>query len=196
MPNVVWEENRGIGHSYGYNRNEQIDDYKSSHDLILMLVDIVSRGGNLLLDIGPTADGRIPVIMQQRLTDIGKWLDINGEAIYGTRAWTQSYQWSEGKQPQKNDKSFMAGYDVAQLIQTKKRFAHIEYFFTKKGNDLYCIVPAYSSQVRIRDLKISSNTKATVLGSNKTFSCKQNGNDCVIDLSKQSSEKYQVSCLW
>ncbi len=181
--NVVWEENRGIGHSYGYNRNEKIDDYKTSHDLILMLVDIVSRGGNLLLDIGPTADGRIPVIMQQRLTDIGKWLDINGEAIYGTRAWTHSYQWSEGIQPQKNDKSFMAGYDVAQLVKPKKDSAHIEYFFTKKGSDLYCIVPAYSTQVRIHDVKISSNTKVTVLGSNKTFSCKQNGNDCVIDLS-------------
>jgi alpha-L-fucosidase len=181
--NVVWEENRGIGHSYGYNRNEQINDYKTSHDLILMLIDIVSRGGNLLLDIGPTADGRIPVIMQQRLTDIGKWLDVNGEAIYGTRAWTHSYQWSKGIQPQKSDKSFMAGYDVAALIKPKPDTAHIEYFFTKKGNDLYCIVPAYSPQVRIHDLKISSNTKATVLGSNKNFSCKQSGSDCVIDLS-------------
>ena len=77
----------------------------------------------------------------------------------------------------------MAGYDVAQLIKPKQDAAHIEYFFTKKGNDLYCIVPTYSSQVRIHDLKIAANTKATVLGSNKTFSCKQNGNDCVIDLS-------------
>jgi alpha-L-fucosidase len=78
-PDVIWEESRGIGHSYGYNRNEKLEDYKSSLDLILMLVDIVSRGGNLLLDIGPTADGRIPVIMQQRLTDIGNWLSVNGE---------------------------------------------------------------------------------------------------------------------
>lgn len=76
----------------------------------------------------------------------------------------------------------MAGYDVAQLIKPKKDSAHIEYFFTKKGSDLYCIVPAYSPQIRIHNLKIASNTKATVLGSNKTFSCKQNGNDCVIDL--------------
>jgi alpha-L-fucosidase len=181
---VVWEENRGIGHSYGYNRNEQIDDYKSSHDLILMLVDIVSRGGNLLLDIGPTADGRIPVIMQQRLIDIGSWLAVNGESIYGTTAWKCSYQWSEGKQPQKSDKSFMAGYDVSQLVNPKKDTAHIEYFFTKKGNDLYCIVPAYTPQVHIRDLKIATTTKATVLGSNGTFTCKQIGNDCVIDLSQ------------
>ena len=180
---VIWEENQGIGHSYGYNRNEQLTDYKSSHDLILMLVDIVSRGGNLLLDIGPTADGRIPVIMQQRLTDIGSWLNINGEAIYGTTAWKHSYQWSEGKLPQKSGASFMAGYSAAKLVQPKKDTAHVDYFFTQKGNDLYCLVPAYSPQVRIHDLAVSSSTKASLLGSNKRLPCKQTGSDCVIDLS-------------
>jgi len=180
---VVWEESRGIGHSYGYNRNEQLGDYKSSHDLILMLVDIVSRGGNLLLDIGPTADGRIPVIMQQRLIDMGNWLNINGEAIYGTTPWKQSYQWSEGKQPQKSDKSFMAAYDVAELIKPKAGNAHIEYFFTKKDKDLYCIVPSYVKEVHIRDLKPASAIKAILLGSNRRLACKKWGNDCVIDLS-------------
>jgi alpha-L-fucosidase len=181
---VVWEENRGIGHSYGYNRNERLDDYKSSHDLILMLVDVVSRGGNLLLDIGPTADGRIPVIMQQRLIDIGNWLATNGEAIYGTESWKQPSQWSEGKLPQKEDKSFMAGYDVAQLVKPKQDSAHIEYFFTRKGSDLYCIVPAYTSKVVIHDLKIKGPGKVTVLGINRTFKCKRAGNECVVDLSK------------
>ena len=119
-PNVIWEESQGIGHSYGYNRNEQLDDYKSSHDLILMLCDIVARGGNLLLDIGPTADGRIPVIMQQRLIDIGDWLKVNGDAIYGTEAYKQSYQWSIGVKPGKSDKSFMAAYSAAQLVVAKK----------------------------------------------------------------------------
>ena len=84
----------------------------------------------------------------------------------------------------------MAGYDVAKLIQPKQNEAHIEYFFTRKGSDLYCIVPAYTPHVRIRDLKISAATKATILGSNsrnpagKIFSCKQSGNDCIIDLSQ------------
>ncbi len=180
---MVWEESQGIGHSYGYNRNEQLNDYKSSRDLILTLADIVSRGGNLLLDIGPTADGRIPVIMQQRLTDMGNWLSANGEAIYGTIAWKQPYQWSEGRQPQKSDKSFMAGYSISKLVQPKKEEAHIECFFTRKGKDLYCLVPAYAPQVRIRNFVAPASAKATLLGNKIPITCRQSGNDCIIDLS-------------
>ncbi|MFT3822816.1 MAG: alpha-L-fucosidase [Chitinophagaceae bacterium] len=85
-----WEECRGIGGSFGYNRNENLEDYETSDALVRMLIQKVSRGGNLLLDIGPAADGTIPVIMQQRLADLGAWLKINGEAIYGTTAGPQT----------------------------------------------------------------------------------------------------------
>lgn len=87
VDNHPWEETRGIGGSFGYNRNETLEDYESSEFLIHYLIDKVSRGGNLLLNVGPTADGRIPVIQQQRLRDIGNWLRINGDAIYSTRPW-------------------------------------------------------------------------------------------------------------
>jgi alpha-L-fucosidase len=80
-----WEESRGMGRSYGYNRAENIDHYRTSKELVHELIDVVSHGGNLLLNVGPTADGRIPVIMQQRLRDMGSWLRINGEAIYSSR---------------------------------------------------------------------------------------------------------------
>jgi alpha-L-fucosidase len=183
-PNVIWEESRGIGHSYGYNRNEKLEDYKSSHDLILALIDIVSRGGNLLLDIGPTADGRIPVIMQQRLTDIGNWLQVNGEAIYGTEAYGQSYQWSEGKKPEKKGKSYMAGFDIAAMVKPKADMAHVEAFFTTKGKDLYCIYPLYSPRLVLRDFKPKAGVKASILGSSKTVSVKKSGKDCFVDVSK------------
>ncbi len=180
---IVWEENQGIGHSYGYNRNEKIDDYKTSHDLILMLSDIVSRGGNLLLDIGPTADGRIPVIMQQRLVDIGDWLNKNGEAIYGSEALKQPYQWSEGIRASKKEANFMANYSIVKLVVPQKDSAYIECFFTKKNKDLYCILPSFSSTLKLKDIKLSPVVKATVLGSSKAFSWKQQGKNIIIDLS-------------
>ena len=69
-----WEENRGMGFSYGYNRAEDLADYHSSKELVVMLSDLVSRGGNLLLDIRRAADGTIPVVMEERLIQMGEWL--------------------------------------------------------------------------------------------------------------------------
>jgi alpha-L-fucosidase len=82
-----WEESRGIGTSYGYNRFEKSNHYLTSKQLIDILIDKVSSGGNFLLNVGPDATGMIPVVMQERLLDIGKWLKINGEAIYGSNPW-------------------------------------------------------------------------------------------------------------
>lgn len=182
-PEVVWEESQGIGQSYGYNRMEALDDYKTSRQLILILTDIVSRGGNLLLDIGPTADGRIPVIMQQRLHDIGDWLNVNGEAIYGSEAWTQTRQWSAGKQPELKKASYMAGYDVGALTTPAPDRAHIEMFFTRKGRDLYCILPRYAETMRVRDLAPVSGARASVLGSGKHIPLRAEGGETVLDLS-------------
>ncbi len=78
-----FEECRGIGGSFAFNRLENYDHYSSRTECVRLLVELVSRGGGLLLDIGPTADGRIPVIMQDRLIAMGRWLEVNGDSIYG-----------------------------------------------------------------------------------------------------------------
>ena len=80
-----WEVCRGIGRSFGYNRMESESTFPTIDDNIWMLADIVSRGGNLLINVGPTADGQIPMAQVARLTTTGWWLRINGDAIYGTR---------------------------------------------------------------------------------------------------------------
>jgi alpha-L-fucosidase len=85
-----WEETRGIGGSFGYNRAEALGDYLDGRGLVHLLVETVAKGGNLLLNVGPTADGTIPVVMQQRLTEVGDWLRVNGEAVYDTRRWRVS----------------------------------------------------------------------------------------------------------
>lgn len=181
-PDVIWEESQGIGHSYGYNRNEQLDDYKTGRQLILLLTDVVARGGNLLLDIGPTADGRIPVIMQERLLEIGNWLQVNGEAIYGTEAWKQPYQWSTGPRAEKKGAAFMAGYDISKMVQPRSDSAYIEQFFTRKGKDLYVIVPELRSQVSIQDFRPAPGATVSLLGNGKPLKSRQSGNKLTIDL--------------
>lgn len=88
-----WETTRGIGFSFGYNREEDENSFLSVNELVDSLVDIVSKNGNLLLGVGPKADGTIPEIQRERLIGLGNWLDVNGEAIFGTRPW----QVAEGK---------------------------------------------------------------------------------------------------
>jgi alpha-L-fucosidase len=158
-----WEESRGMGFSYGYNRAERLEHYHSGRDLVIMLVDLVSRGGNLLLDIGPDADGTIPVVMEERLIQIGDWLKVNGEAIYGTKPWTASRQWSSGEVPKiEYNKEFETAYDVTKLTEkpaTGK--ANIEAFFTAKGKDLYAILPRWPG--RSFQVKDVGTAKAVVL---------------------------------
>ena len=87
-PTVKWQNPATIAESYGYHKDDDIKNrYKSTDELISLLVDVVSKNGNLLLNVGPKADGTISEGQRQRLLEIGKWLEINGEAIYGTRPW-------------------------------------------------------------------------------------------------------------
>jgi alpha-L-fucosidase len=147
-----WEESRGIGTSYGYNRFETSKDYFSSKQLVALLIDKVSNGGNLLLDIGPDANGLIPVVMQERLLDIGAWMKVNGEAIYGTTAWE--------KRPET-----MKADDV---------------FYTKKKDALYVICTKWPDKPIVVN-HVEKAGKVSLVGSKTKVKQKLKGNKLTIN---------------
>jgi len=81
---VDWESCMTMNHTWGYKKSDH--GWKSSRDLIRKLIDIASKGGNFLLNVGPTGEGEIPAPSVERLAAMGRWMKVNGEAIYGTTA--------------------------------------------------------------------------------------------------------------
>jgi len=163
-----WEENRGIGGSYGFNRAENLDDYNSSQELIVEMIDIVSRGGNLLLNVGPTADGRIPVIMQERLMDIGNWLAVNGEAIYGSTKHKTSSQINHGHQ----------------------------IYFTAKEEAIYGIFTQWKPQLEFELEAMEAVSEVSLLGYHEALQWKMNGNKIIIQLPPLSPAEIPCQHAW
>ena len=122
---LYWQTDTSISNkSWGYIKN---DTFKSPQFVVQQLIDIVSKNGNLLLNIGPKSDGTIPDEVQQVLRDVGSWLAVNGDAIYGTRPWKV---YGEGP-TQVAAGSF---HDTDTATYTAEDFR-----FTTKGNALYAI---------------------------------------------------------
>lgn len=82
----AWENCRGIGLSFGYNQVESEEHSLNTESALRHFLDIVSRGGNFLLNVGPTASGEIPEIQKRVLIGLGDWMAINSGAVYATRA--------------------------------------------------------------------------------------------------------------
>lgn len=90
IPDILetpWESTRGLGYSFGFNQAEDERHSLCGPELVRMLVDVVSKNGNLLINVGPAADGSIPPLQLAAMREMGAWLRANGEAVYGTRPW-------------------------------------------------------------------------------------------------------------
>ena len=120
-----WQTDTSVSNkSWGYIEN---DTFKSPEFVVHQLVDIVSKNGNLLLNIGPKSDGTIPDEVQKVLLDVGSWLKVNGDAIYGTRPWRVF-----GEGPTKVAEGSFHDTDV-------QPYTPEDFRFTTKGGTLYAI---------------------------------------------------------
>jgi len=198
--NHDWEESRGMGYSYGYNREEDAWDYNSTQSLVIALIDKVSRGGNFLLDIGPDEHGKIPPIMQDRLLQMGEWLKINGEAIYNTSRWKTPSQWSDGKRGFKFgnehvEGDWKTGGDIMLKLTVDPdpgyAVKEVFYSYNKNTNSLYAIFPKYpdNKKIVLRDMTIPAGTQISFLSTGEHMVWKNTGADVEINLPEFNPNK-------
>lgn len=137
MPGLVWETCQTIWdqNSWGYHR---LAPFRSTRELIHLLIQVADKGGNLLLNVGPTAEGEIPVQAKELLLNIGKWLKVNGESIYGTSASPFSELPFAGYCTRKNNKLYfhLTELPVKQINIPIRNKIKTAYFLSRPGEKL------------------------------------------------------------
>jgi len=167
IPSFKWEFCRGLGFSFGYNQMEGPEHTITVEQLINILADVVSKGGNLLLNVGPKADGTIPEIQKERLIGLGKWLEKNGEAIYETRPWIKA---------------------------SEKSVEGLELRFTKRDNSLYVIVlgKPLKEEVTLKMIKVDENTRVECLETKKFVKYNQKPDGLIISVPSNLRDKHGI----
>jgi alpha-L-fucosidase len=150
-PSYVWESCLTMGDSWSFRPN---DRYKSTHKLIGLLVDIVSKGGNLLLNVGPQPDGQLPDEALTRMSEIGAWFKINGEAIYGTRP--------------------IAPYKEGNVAFTRKRKDVYAIYLTENEDE------GMPGQISFASLKPAAGSKVRLLGLNQPLRWQEDSSGHVV----------------
>jgi alpha-L-fucosidase len=178
---LAWQTDDAIGDSsWGYITNNH---FKSAQYVVTNLIDIVSKNGNLLLNIGPRPDGTITEGETAVLLGTGKWLDINGEAIYGTRPW-KVY----GEGPTQSASGAFADQTVP--------FNAKDIRFTTKGNILYAITlgqPKEKTSIKNLSSKAGKIASISMVGSDTKLKWSQNENELTIQPTSSYPADYAVT---
>ena len=152
-----WETVGTFNNSWGYNSYD--DDWKSPTEVLYWLVEIVSKGGNYMLNIGPNGEGEVPAQSVFNLKTIGKWLAVNGDAIYGTKRWKIT---REGP----TNINFKSTEDRAER-GFKNSFTSEDFWFTQKNNSVYAISlakPAETIKIKAFNNSIGKIKAVNIIG--------------------------------
>lgn len=162
-----WESCMTMNGHWGYNKNDR--EFKSSDELVWNLADIVAKGGNFLLNVGPTAQGTFPTESVQILEAIGQWMAVNSSSVYGTRTWAH---WQEGD-------------DVRYCSGEKNRV-----FVTFCGRE--------KKQLMLRKIRPARGSKISMLGYREALSWKQTSEGVLIQLPPLLDRPLNNSCkgIW
>jgi alpha-L-fucosidase len=154
-----WESCMTINDTWGFKKHD--DNWKPVDTLIYNLIDIAAKGGNYLLNVGPTAEGLIPAPSTSRLLEIGKWLSLNGEAIYNS------------------------GH-----LQQYKEGEHIRFTTSKNGKYIYAILTKQANEVQIRTIAPKKGSSIYMLGTEKPLAWRQEKDGVVVQLPKTLPGQY------
>jgi alpha-L-fucosidase len=138
LPGIDWESCMTMNDTWGFKFYD--DNWKSTETIVRNLIDIASKGGNYLLNVGPTAEGLIPGPSIERLADVGRWMKINGESIYGTTASPFAQQLSFGRATSKGGRIYLHVFDWPAggklQIPTWGKIVKKSYLLASPGNAL------------------------------------------------------------
>lgn len=177
-----WETCGTTNNSWGYKSYDQ--DWKSTKETLYYIINIASKGGNYLLNIGPDGNGNVPKASANILREVGDWLKINGEAIYGTK------RWSVINEGDKETNLGGTGHRAAKGFNHS--FTKNDFWFTTKNNTIYAIslMPS-SDSILIKSLnkKTESIKDVSILGGCKIKNWLQTEKGLVINLENNISNE-------
>jgi alpha-L-fucosidase len=140
----TWETPGTLNNTWGYKCYD--NDWKSIEEILYWIVEIASKGGNYLLNIGPDGSGYIPEESIELLHEVGRWMELNGEAIYGTSRWRVFREGPTGMDMKSTTQREEHGFNL--------EFTPEDFWFTRKDNTLYAIslVPPAQGRIEIKAL--------------------------------------------
>ena len=170
-----WETCGTTNNSWGYNSYD--DDWKSTQELLYYFVDIMSKGGNYLLNIGPDGLGHVPEKSAKGLRELGAWIKVNKEAIYGSSRWIITHE-GEGE-------TLLNGTEHREVKGFNRTFTSKDFWFTAKGNKVYAIALAPTEEpilIRSFNKEAGHIQNVRILGSEKQVEWEQTASGLKVDL--------------